>query len=107
MIIVFKPTATVEDKSRLKAQLESRGYQIHASEGVNASLFGVVGDTSALDMNLLLVNEGVEKVMRVQEPFKRANRAFHPEDSIVNVAGVPIGGKKIQVIAVPCSVESI
>ena len=48
MIIVFKPTATVEDKFRLKAQLESRGYQIHASEGVNASLFGVVGDTSAL-----------------------------------------------------------
>ena len=107
MIIVFKPTATVEDKTRLKAQLESRGYQIHASEGVNASLFGVVGDTSALDMNLLLVNEGVEKVMRVQEPFKRANRAFHPEDSVVNVAGVPIGGKKIQVIAGPCSVESI
>ena len=107
MIIVFKPTATVEDKTRLKAQLEARGYQIHASEGVNASLFGVVGDTSALDMNLLLVNEGVEKVMRVQEPFKRANRAFHPEDSIVNVAGVPIGGKKIQVIAGPCSVESI
>ena len=70
-------------------------------------MFGVVGDTSALDMNLLLVNEGVEKVMRVQEPFKRANRAFHPEDSIVNVAGVPIGGKKIQVIAGPCSVESI
>ena len=107
MIIVFKPTATVEDKTRLKAQLEARGYQIHASEGVNSSLFGVVGDTSALDMNLLLVNEGVEKVMRVQEPFKRANRAFHPEDSIVNVAGVPIGGKKIQVIAGPCSVESI
>ena len=107
MIIVFKPTATVEDKTRLKAQLEAIGYQIHASEGVNASLFGVVGDTSALDMNLLLVNEGVEKVMRVQEPFKRANRAFHPEDSIVNVAGVPIGGKKIQVIAGPCSVESI
>ena len=107
MIIVFKPTATVEDKSRLKAQLESRGYQIHASEGVNASLLGVVGDTSALDMNLLLVNEGVEKVMRVQEPFKRANRAFHPDDSIVDVCGVPIGGKKIQVIAGPCSVESI
>ncbi|WP_405379490.1 3-deoxy-7-phosphoheptulonate synthase [Phascolarctobacterium sp.] len=107
MIIVFKPTATVEDKARLKAQLEDRGYQIHASEGVNASLFGVVGDTSALDMNLLLVNEGVEKVMRVQEPFKRANRMFHPDDTIVDVCGVPIGGKKIQVIAGPCSVESI
>ena len=107
MIIVFKPTATVEDRTRVKAQLENRGFQIHASNGVNSSLFGVVGDTSSLDMNLLLVYEGVEKVMRVQEPFKRANRAFHPEDSIVNVCGVPIGGKKIQVIAGPCSVESV
>ena len=107
MIIVFKPTATVEDRTRVKAQLENRGFQIHASNGVNSSLFGVVGDTSSLDMNLLLVYEGVEKVMRVQEPFKRANRAFHPEDSIVNVCGVPIGGKKLQVIAGPCSVESM
>lgn len=106
MIIVFKPSATVEEKARLKALLESQGYQIHASDGVNASLFGVVGDTSALDMNLLRVNDGVEKVMRVQEPFKRANRAFHPEDSVIDVAGVPIGGKRIQVIAGPCSVES-
>ncbi len=107
MIIVFKSTATVEDKTRVKAQLENRGFQIHASNGVNSSLFGVVGDTSSLDMNLLLVYEGVEKVMRVQEPFKRANRAFHPEDTVVDVCGVPIGGKKIQVIAGPCSVESI
>ena len=107
MIIVVKPTATVEDRTRVKAQLENRGFQIHASNGVNSSLFGVVGDTSSLDMNLLLVYEGVEKVMRVQEPFKRANRAFHPEDSIVNVCGVPIGGKKLQVIAGPCSVESV
>ena len=87
MIIVFKQNATVEEKTKLKNQLESKGFQIHASDGVNASLFGVVGDTSALDINLLRVVEGVEKVMRVQEPFKRANRMFHPEDSIVDVAG--------------------
>ena len=106
MIIVFKPTATVEEKAKLKAMLESKGYQIHTSNGLNASLFGVVGDTSALDISLLLVNDGVEKVMRVQEPFKRANRMFHPENTIVDVSGVPVGGKKIQVIAGPCSVES-
>lgn len=106
MIIVFNQNATIEEKAKLKAQLESKGFQIHASEGENTSLFGVVGDTSTLDINLLRVNEGVEKVMRVQEPFKRANRLFHPEDSIVNVAGVPFGGKKLQVIAGPCSVES-
>ena len=106
MIIVFNQNATAQDKAKLKAQLESKGFQIHASEGENTSLFGVVGDTSTLDINLLRVNEGVEKVMRVQEPFKRANRMFHPEDSIVNVSGVPFGGKKLQVIAGPCSVES-
>ena len=106
MIIVFKQNATVAEKSKVKEQLESKGFKIHASDGVNASLFGVVGDTSTLDINLLRVNEGVEKVMRVQEPFKRANRMFHPEDSIIDVCGVPFGGKKLQVIAGPCSVES-
>ena len=106
MIIVFKQNATVAEKSKVKEQLESKGFQIHASDGVNASLFGVVGDTSTLDINLLRVNEGVEKVMRVQEPFKRANRMFHPEDSIIDVCGVPFGGKKLQVIAGPCSVET-
>ena len=106
MIIVFKQNATVAEKFKVKEQLESKGFKIHASDGVNASLFGVVGDTSTLDINLLRVNEGVEKVMRVQEPFKRANRMFHPEDSIIDVCGVPFGGKKIQVIAGPCSVES-
>ncbi len=106
MIIVFAPNATVENKAKVKNQLEAQGFQIHSSDGLNASLFGVVGDTSTLDINMLRVNEGVEKVMRVQEPFKRANRAFHPENSIINVSGVPIGGKKIQVIAGPCSVES-
>ena len=60
MIIVFKQNATVEEKTKLKNQLESKGFQIHASDGVNASLFGVVGDTSALDINLLRVVEGVE-----------------------------------------------
>ncbi|MCQ2372951.1 MAG: 3-deoxy-7-phosphoheptulonate synthase [Phascolarctobacterium sp.] len=107
MIIVFKQNAQAEEKARLKNKLEQQGFQIHASEGVNSSLFGLVGDTSALSISDLMVNDCVDKVMRVQEPFKRANRAFHPENSIVNVDGVEIGGKKIQVIAGPCSVESI
>lgn len=107
MIIVFKQNAQAEEKAKLKNKLEQQGFQIHASEGVNSSLFGLVGDTSALSISDLMVNDCVDKVMRVQEPFKRANRAFHPENSIVNVDGVEIGGKKIQVIAGPCSVESI
>jgi len=70
------------------------------------TILGVIGDTSTLDINLLRVNDWVEKVMRVQEPFKRANRMFHPEDSVVDVNGIKIGGKKIIVMAGPCSVET-
>ena len=82
-------------------------YAFEASiVGVNMTILGVIGDTSTLDINLLRVNDWVEKVMRVQEPFKRANRMFHPEDSVVDVNGIKIGGKKIIVMAGPCSVET-
>ena len=106
MVIVFKPGAPEENKAKMKANLERQGFQINEINGVNMTIFGIIGDTSALDMNMLRIDEAVEKVMRVQEPFKRANRAFHPSDSIVDVSGVPVGGRKIQVIAGPCSVES-
>ena len=106
MIIVFKKNAVQEQKQKLREKLELKGFQIHASDGLNASLFGVVGDTSAIDIEDLYIHDCVEKVIRVQEPFKRANRAFHPEDSIIDVGGVKIGGNKIQVIAGPCSVET-
>ena len=106
MIIVLKSTATQEEKAKLQAKLISQGFQIHASDGVNTTILGLVGDTAHIDIEDIMVNDCVEKVLRVQEPFKRANRAFHPENSIIDVAGVPIGGKKIQVIAGPCSVES-
>ena len=105
MVIVFKPGAPEDSKAKMKANLERQGFQINEINGVNMTIFGIIGDTSALDMNMLRIDDAVEKVMRVQEPFKRANRAFHPDDSVINVAGVPIGGRKIQVIAGPCSVE--
>lgn len=107
MVIVFKPGALEENKAKMKANLERQGYQINEINGVNMTIFGIIGDTSALDINMLRIDEAVDKVMRVQEPFKRANRAFHPSDSIVDVSGVPVGGRKIQVIAGPCSVESV
>ena len=107
MVIVFKPGAPEENKAKIKANLERQGFLINEINGVNMTIFGIIGDTSALDMNMLRIDEAVEKVMRVQEPFKRANRAFHPDDSIINVAGVPIGGRRIQVIAGPCSVDSV
>src|SRR5574344_849547 len=106
MIIVFRPTATEGEKSRIKNQLLKEGFQVHESTGVNMSLFGIVGDTTALDPRRITVNDCVEKVMRVQEPFKRANRMFHPENTIVDVSGVKIGGKKLAIIAGPCSIET-
>ena len=91
---------------RVKSLMERKGFQIHESRGANFTLFGVVGDTAAFDMNQLRVYDCIDKVMRVQEPYKRANRMFHPEDSIVDVCGVKVGGKQITVMAGPCSVET-
>ncbi len=106
MVIVFKPNAPQETKVNIRQNLERQGYMINEITGIGNTIFGIIGDTSALDINMLRIYDCVEKVLRVSEPFKRANRAFHPEDSIINVGGVPIGGRKIQVMAGPCSVES-
>ena len=106
MIIVMKPGIPAEEELRVKSLMEGKGFQIHESHGANFTLFGVVGDTAAFDMNQLRVYDCIDKVMRVQEPYKRANRMFHPEDSIVDVCGVKVGGKQITVMAGPCSVET-
>ena len=106
MVIVMKPGTPEQEWKKIKENLEGRGYQINEIVGSGQTILGVIGDTSALDMNMLKVNECVDKVMRVQEPFKRANRSFHPEDSVIDVSGVKIGGRKLAVIDGPCSVEN-
>lgn len=106
MIIVMKPNAPEEERSKIIGRLEAKGYKVDVSAGQQNAILGIVGDTSVLNPHDLMVNDWIEKVMRVQEPFKRANRAFHPEDSVVDVGGVKIGGKLVQVIAGPCSVET-
>lgn len=106
MVIVMKPGTLEQEWKKIKENLEGRGYQINEIVGSGQTILGVIGDTSALDMNMLKVNECVDKVMRVQEPFKRANRSFHPKDSVIDVSGVKIGGRKLAVIAGPCSVEN-
>ena len=106
MIIVMKPGAPLAECERIKGNLIGKGFAIHESRGVNHCILGIVGDTSTLDPDQLSVNDWVEKVMRVQEPFKRANRMFHPENTIVDVSGVKVGGKKLAVIAGPCSIET-
>jgi 3-deoxy-7-phosphoheptulonate synthase len=106
MVIVIKPGTSNEAILKIKKEMETQGFTIHESRGANFCVLGVVGDTAAFDVRNLMVNDCVEKVLRVQEPYKRANRLFHPADSIIDVSGVKIGGNKVQVIAGPCSVES-
>ncbi|HIW21178.1 MAG TPA: 3-deoxy-7-phosphoheptulonate synthase [Candidatus Dorea intestinavium] len=106
MIIVMKPRTTQEDIDRVVEKVKKRGLDTHVVSGDEMTIIGCIGDTSKLDPKLFEVDPSVEKVMHVQEPYKLANRAFHPEDSIIDVAGVKIGGGHMAMIAGPCSVES-
>ena len=106
MIITMKKSATKADIEHFMKQLKDKGLQIHESIGENLNVFGVVGDTSQVDPKRIEANKHVESVVRVSSPYKKASRMFHPEDTIVEVNGIHIGGKeKIVVIGGPCSVE--
>ena len=106
MIITMKKSATKADIEHVMKQLKDKGLQIHESIGENLNVFGVVGDTSQVDPKRIEANKHVESVVRVSSPYKKASRMFHPEDTIVEVNGIHIGGKeKIVIIGGPCSVE--
>lgn len=106
MIITMKKSATKADIEHVMKQLKDKGLQIHESIGENLNVFGVVGDTSQIDPKRIEANKHVESVVRVSSPYKKASRMFHPEDTVVEVNGIKIGGKeKIVVIGGPCSVE--
>ena len=106
MVIVFKQGAAQSEKERIKNWLLAQNFQVHESVGENLTIYGVIGDTSVIDPRQLTISNAVEKVMRVTEPFKKANRMFHPEDSLIGVSGVKVGGRKLVVMAGPCSIES-
>ena len=106
MIIILKQTAKQEDIAALRGALEDSGLSIHDSKGTETHILGLIGDTSCVDVNALLANDAVEDVKRVSEGYKKANRKFHPEDTVVNIGGHKIGGGHFAVIAGPCSVES-
>lgn len=106
MIIVLKPKTPEKEIEEIKCRILSFGLQVHESKGVNYHILGLIGNTSCIDPDLILANDNVEKVMQVQEPYKKANRLFHPEDSVIKVNDREIGGNKFAVIAGPCSVES-
>ncbi len=106
MIIVLKPNSTKEDIEHVSELVKSKGLDTHIVEGTEMTIIGCIGDTNQIDPRVFEVNPHVEKVMRVQEPYKLASRAFHPDDTVVDVSGVKFGGGHVGMIAGPCSVES-
>ncbi len=106
MVVVLKPDTKPEQIENLKAWLKSLNIVTHISQGVNHTIIGLVGDTSVVDMDLIRALDIVENVQRIQEPFKNANRKFHHDDLVVDIAGKKIGGGNFQIIAGPCSVET-
>ena len=106
MIIVMNPKCSEVEVEKVKKVIEQHGAITHLSQGSTYCILGVVGETRGIDSNKLLRFEGVDKVLKVEEPFKKANRLFKPEDTIIDVNGSIIGGKNLTVMAGPCSVES-
>ena len=106
MVIVIKKGADEAQIDYLKAILKSKNIDPQITRGSMQTIIGCVGDVAHLDIGLLEAIDIVESVQRIQEPFKAANRKFHPDDSVIDCSGVKIGGGAFSVIAGPCSVES-
>lgn len=106
MIIIVKANSDAAKVEALKQDIIAKGLTIHESQGVSSKILGLVGDTTAIDEDVILSNDVVESIRRIQEPYKAANRKMHPEDTVVDIAGRKIGGGHFQVIAGPCSIET-
>ncbi len=106
MIIILKQAARQEQIDKLQDFLTRMGLGIHMSQGEHSTIMGLIGDTSRVDADLIASLDAVEGVRTIQEPYKKANRKFHPEASVIDCGGVKVGGGMFQIIAGPCSVES-
>lgn len=106
MVAVLKPGTTKQQIDNLSSWFKSRGLDVHISEGNTHTIIGLVGDTSKIDIELLEAIEIIESVKRISDPFKSANRKFHPDNSVASIGDVKLGGGSFQFIAGPCSVES-
>ena len=106
MIAILKHGTTQQQTDHLISWLKRMNLDVHVSEGAEMTVLGLIGDTSRVDMELLGSLEIVDSVKRVSEPFKQANRKFHPEDTVIEVGDVKIGGGNFVMMAGPCSVES-
>ena len=106
MIVILKHNPNRDQLESLISWLQDKGITIHTSIGEANTILGLVGDTSKLDIDLISALDIVEDVKRVQEPYKNANRKFHPEDTVVKVGNTQIGCGSLTIMAGPCSVES-
>lgn len=106
MVAVVKQGTTQKQIDNLCAWFKSRGLDVHISNGKTCTVLGLVGDTGKIDIELLESMDIIDSVKRISDPFKGVNRKFHPDDSVVSVGGIEIGGGNFQFIAGPCSVES-
>lgn len=106
MVVILKQNPDKTQLKSLMTWLESKGVSVHTTVGAQQTILGLVGDTSAIDIDLISALDIVEAVRRVQEPYKNANRKFHPADTVIDVGGVKIGGRGFVKIAGPGAVES-
>ena len=105
MVVILKSNAEKQQVTALLKAVESLGLKTNYSEGQETTVVGLVGDTSRVDIDALKANEIVEDVKRISEPYKKANRRFHPMDTIVQTGSIKIGEGFFHVIAGPCSIE--
>ena len=106
MIVILKKDPDQRQLDSLKTWLKAKGIDVHESTGIHQTILGLIGDTTTIDINLLNALEIVEDVKRVQEPYKKCNRKFHPEDTVIKVGNTQVGGGTLTMIAGPCAVES-
>jgi 3-deoxy-7-phosphoheptulonate synthase len=106
MIVIMRPGTSSEEIERLKDRIEKEGCKVCIMKGENQSILGVLGDTTRIDPSKIEAIKHVERVTKVQQPFKLANRLFHPHNKVIRINDEKIGSKKVAVIAGPCSVES-
>ncbi len=106
MVVILKSNAEKQQVTAMLKAVESLGLKTNYSEGQETTVVGLVGDTSRVDIDALKANEIVEDVKRISEPYKKANRRFHPMDTIVQTGSIKIGEGFFHVIAGPCSIES-
>ena len=106
MFIILKKNASEESIAKLEELLSKKGVKTNHIAGASRNIIGLVGDTSHIDISNLSAQECVEDIKRVQEPYKNANRKFHPDDTVIEAGGLKIGDGSLQIIAGPCSVEN-